>query len=48
MGLDKSNRKKPGHEKIINNVRNNGEKPQVDQTNNGAKANKDSVIIVTQ
>ena len=48
MGLDKSNRKKPGYEKTINNVRNNGEKPQADQTNNVAKANKDSVIIVTQ
>ena len=40
-GLDKSNGKKP-----INNVRNNSEKPQTDRSNNGAKANKDSVIIV--
>ena len=46
MGLDKSNGKKPEHTKTINNVRNNSEKPQVDRTNNGAKANKDSVIIV--
>ena len=42
MGLDKSNGKKP-----INNVRNNSEKPQTDRSNNGAKANKDSVIFVS-
>ena len=46
MGLDKSNGKKPGHAKTINNVRNNGDKPQADRTNDGAKTNKDSVIIV--
>ena len=46
MGLDKSKGKKPEHTKTINNVRNNSEKTQADQTNNGAKANKDSVIIV--
>ena len=46
MGLDKSNEKKPEHTKIINNVRNNSVKPQTDRSNNGAKANKDSVIIV--
>ena len=46
VGLDKSNGKKPEHTKTINNVRNNSENPQVDRTNNGAKANKDSVIIV--
>ena len=31
MGLDKSNGKKPEHTKTINNVRNNGEKPQSDR-----------------
>ena len=36
--------KKSEHAKLINNVRNNGEKTQADQTNNGTKANKDSVI----
>ena len=46
MGLDKSNEKKPEHTKTINNVRNNSVKPQTDRSNNGAKANKDSVIIV--
>ena len=46
MGLDKSNGKKPEHTKTINNVRNNSEKPQTDGSNNGTKANKDSVIIV--
>ena len=46
MGLHKSNRKKPEHTKTINTVRNNNEKPHADQTNNGAKASKDSVIIV--
>ena len=46
MGLDKSNGKKPEHTKAINNVRNNSEKTQIDRSNNGAKANKDSVIIV--
>ena len=45
MGLDKSNGKRPKHTKTINNVRNNSEKPQAYQTNNGAKVNKDSVII---
>ena len=34
-------KKKPEYTKTINNVRNNSEKPQT-----GAKANKDSVIIV--
>ena len=38
--------KKPGHTKTINNVRNNIEKPQTDRSNNGAKANKNSIIIV--
>ena len=47
MGLSKYNGKNLEHTKTINNnARNNGEKPQVDLTNNGAKANKDSVIIV--
>ena len=46
MGLDKSNEKKPEHTKTISNVRNNSEKPQTDRSNKGAKANKDSVIIV--
>ena len=46
MGLHKSNGKKPEHTKTINNVRSNSENPQADQTNNGAKASKDSVIIV--
>ena len=46
MGLDKSNEKKPEHTKTISNVRNNSEKPQTDRSNNDAKANKDSVIIV--
>ena len=46
MGLDKSNEKKPEHTKTISNVRNNSEKPQTDRSNNGAKANKESVIIV--
>ena len=46
MGLDKSNGKKPEHTKTINNFRNNSEKPQTDGSNNGTKANKDSVIIV--
>ena len=46
MGLDKSNEKEPEHTKTISNVRNNSEKPQTDRSNNGAKANKDSVIIV--
>ena len=46
MVLDKSNRKKPEHEKITNNIRDNDEKPQAGQTNNGPKANKDSVIFV--
>ena len=46
MGLAKSNGKKPEHTKTINNVRNNGERSQADWSNNGAKANKDSVIIV--
>ena len=46
MGLDKSNEKKPEHTKTTSNVRNNSEKPQTDRSNNGAKANKDSVIIV--
>ena len=47
MDLDKSNEKMPEHTKIINNVRNNSEKSQTDRSNNGAKANKDSVIIVS-
>ena len=38
--------KNPEHTKTIFNVRNNSGKPQTDRTNNGAKANKDSVIIV--
>ena len=46
MGLDKSNGKKPEHIKNTNNIRNNGEKPQADRTNNGTIASKDSVIIV--
>ena len=46
MGLDKSNEKKPEHTKTISNVRNNSEKPQTDRSNKGAKASKDSVIIV--
>ena len=46
MGLDNSIGKKPEHTRTINNVKNKSEKPQADQTNNGAKANKDSVIIV--
>ena len=46
MCLDKSNGKKPEHTKTINNVRNNSEKPQTDGSNNGPKANKDSVTIV--
>ena len=46
LGLDKFNGKKPEHTKTINNVRNNCEKPQTDRSNNDAKANKDSVIIV--
>ena len=46
MGLDKSNGKKPEHPKTINNVRNNSEKLQTDRWTNGAKANKDSVIVV--
>ena len=44
--LENSSGKKLEHTKTINNVRINGEKPQADRTNNGAKANKDSVIIV--
>ena len=47
MGLDKSNEKKPEHTKTTSNVRNNSEKPQTDRSNNGAKANKDSVIFVS-
>ena len=46
MGFDKANEKMLKHAKTINNARNNGEKPQADRTKNGAKANKDSVIIV--
>ena len=46
MFLDKSNEKKPEQTKTIKNVRNNSEKSQTDRSNNGAKANKDSVIIV--
>ena len=46
MGLDKSKGKKPKHTKTINKVRNNSKNPQADWTNNGAKANKDSVIIL--
>ena len=38
--------KKPEYAKTINNVRNDSEKPQADQINNGAKENKDSTIIV--
>ena len=45
MGLDKSNGKEK-HTKTIKNVRNNSVKLKADQTNNGAKANKKSVIIV--
>ena len=45
MGLDKSNRKTSKHTKTIYNVRNNSEKSQAYRTDNGAKANKDSVII---
>ena len=45
MGLDKSSRRKPEHTKTINNVRNNSEKPQAGQTNNGANANKDIIIV---
>ena len=44
--FENSSGKKLEHTKTINNVRINGEKPQADQTSNGAKANKDSVIIV--
>ena len=46
MGLAKSNGKKPERTKTIKHIRNNGERPQADRSNNGAKANKDSVIIV--
>ena len=46
MGLDKYNGKKLEHAKTISNVRNISEKPQADRTSNGAKANKDSVIIM--
>ena len=45
MGLDKSNGKRSKHTKTINNVRKNSVKPQAYRTDNGAKANKDSVII---
>ena len=49
MGLDKYNGKKPEHAKTINNVRSNVEKPQADRkNNNGAKANKDSIIFVSK
>ena len=44
--LENSSGKKLEYTKTINNVRINGEKPQADRTNNGAKANKDLVIIV--
>ena len=44
--LENSSGKKLEHTKTISNVRINGEKPQADRTNNGTKANKDSVIIV--
>ena len=46
MGLDKYNEENPDHTKTINNVRNNSEKSKTDWSNKGAKANKDSVIIV--
>ena len=46
MNLNKSNEKKLKHTKPINNARNNSEKPQTERTNNSAKANKDSVILV--
>ena len=46
MGFDKSNGNRPEHIKTISNVRNNSEKPQTDRSNNGAKANRDLVIIV--
>ena len=42
--LDKS-MEKLEQTKAIKNVRNNGEKPWVDRTHNGAKVNEDSVII---
>ena len=32
----------PEHTKTTNSVKNNGEKPHADRTNNGSKANKDS------
>ena len=47
MPLDKSNGKKPERTKTINSIRNNSEKSQTDRSDNGAKANKDSVIIVS-
>ena len=46
LGFDKSNGNRPEHTKTISNVRNNSEKPQTDRSNNGAKANRDLVIIV--
>ena len=46
MALDKSNEKAIDHAKITGNVRNIGEQPQADQTNNVAKTDKDSVITV--
>ena len=45
-GLEKCNGKKPEHTKTMNNVINNNEQPQTDRSNNGAKANKDTEIIV--
>lgn len=48
MALDKSNEKTIDHAKITDNVRNIGEQPQTDQTNNVAKADKDSVITVSE
>ena len=47
MPLDKSNGKKPERTKTINSIRNNSEKSQTDRSDNGAKANKDSVIIAS-
>ena len=37
IGLDNTNEKMLKHAKTINNVRNNGEKPQADRTKNDAK-----------
>ena len=44
--LKNATEKKPEHTKTMNNVINNSEQPETDRSNNGAKANKDTEIIV--